>query len=63
MQRRSFLKRAGLGAAASGAVVAAPALAAEAPSFKWRLASAFTEKQDVLYGAAGAFVGLPESAS
>ena len=55
MQRRSFLKGAGLGAAAGGAVLAAPALAADAPSFKWRLASAFTERQEVLYGAAGVF--------
>ena len=55
MQRRSFLKRAGFGAAAGGAALAAPALAADAPSFKWRLASAFTEQQDVMVGAAGAF--------
>jgi len=55
MQRRSFLKGAGLGAAAGGAVLAAPALAADAPSFKWRLASAFTEQQNVLYSAAGVF--------
>jgi TRAP-type mannitol/chloroaromatic compound transport system substrate-binding protein len=55
MQRRSFLKHASLGAAAGGAALAAPAFAADAPSFKWRLASAFTEKQDALYGAAGAF--------
>ncbi len=55
MQRRSFLKQAGLGAAAGGAVLVAPAMAADAPSLKWRLASAFSEKQDVLFGAAGVF--------
>jgi TRAP-type mannitol/chloroaromatic compound transport system substrate-binding protein len=56
MQRRSFLKQAGgLGVAASGAAIAAPAFAADAPTLKWKLASAFTSKQDVLYGAADSF--------
>lgn len=54
MQRRSFLKQ-GLGAAAAGAAVSVPAFAADAPALKWRLASAFPEKQDVLFGAAGSF--------
>lgn len=63
MQRRSFLKGAGLGAAAGGAVLAAPALAADAPSFRWRLASAFTDQQNVLYEAAGVFADYVSDAT
>ncbi|WP_461600038.1 twin-arginine translocation signal domain-containing protein, partial [Achromobacter marplatensis] len=36
MQRRSFLKKATLGAAAGGATLAVPAIAQEAPTLNWR---------------------------
>ena len=51
MQRRSFLKKAGaLGLA--GATVAAPALAADGPTLRWRMASSFPKSLDTIYGAA-----------
>ena len=49
MQRRDFLKTAGIGALAAG--IAAPALAA-APAMKWRMASSFPKSLDTIYGAA-----------
>ena len=51
MERRSFLKKAGVGLAA-GATVAMPAIAADAPTIKWRLASSFPKSLDTIYGAA-----------
>jgi len=41
--RRAFLTRAGIGgaAAAAGATLAAPAIAQEAPTINWRVASSF----------------------
>ena len=48
MERRSFLKRAGVGLAASAAAM--PAIAQNAPSIKWRLASSFPKSLDTLYG-------------
>jgi TRAP-type mannitol/chloroaromatic compound transport system substrate-binding protein len=50
MKRRVFLTTAGLGAAAS--VVAAPAIAQESPTVKWRLTSSFPKSLDTIYGAA-----------
>src|SRR5512136_1130350 len=52
MQRRKFMRSAGIG---GGAVVAAGALAAPAiaesmPELKWRLASSFPKSLDTLYG-------------
>jgi TRAP-type mannitol/chloroaromatic compound transport system substrate-binding protein len=49
MQRRDFLKSAGVGAAAAG--LALPARA-EGPSVKWRMASSFPKSLDTIYGAA-----------
>ncbi|MCR6632217.1 MAG: TRAP transporter substrate-binding protein [Magnetospirillum sp.] len=49
MERRSFLKAAAVGAAAS--TVAAPALAQSAPEIKWRMASSFPKSLDTLFGA------------
>jgi TRAP-type mannitol/chloroaromatic compound transport system substrate-binding protein len=49
MERRSFLKKAGVGVAAGAA--AAPALAAELPTIKWRCASSFPKSLDTIYGA------------
>jgi len=55
MQRRSFLKQAGLGAVAAGAAVSAPALAQDSPSLSWRLASGFPGALDLRVGAGQAF--------
>ena len=42
MQRRDFLKKASVGAAVgAAATMAAPAMAADLPSIKWRLTSSF----------------------
>ena len=53
MQRRQFLRAAGV-AAAAGAV-AKPALAQATPELKWRLTSSFPKSLDTLYGAAEIF--------
>jgi TRAP-type mannitol/chloroaromatic compound transport system substrate-binding protein len=50
MQRRSFLKKAGLGLAAGS--FAAPAIVQAQPVIQWRLASSFPKNLDTLYGAA-----------
>ncbi len=53
MQRRDFLKKASIGAAAGAATtLAAPAIAAELPSIKWRLTSSFPKSLDTIYGGA-----------
>ena len=49
MQRRSFLRKAALGAAAGGAAMAAPAIAQESPTISWRLASSFPRSADAIY--------------
>ena len=48
MERRSFLKKAGVGLAAG--VVAMPAIAQTAPTIKWRMASSFPKSLDTIYG-------------
>lgn len=50
MERRSFLKKAGVGLAAGA--VAAPALAQSQPEVKWRLASSFPKSLDTIFGGA-----------
>ena len=50
MERRSFLKKAGIGLAAG--TVAAPVMAQNAPAIKWRMASSFPKSLDTLYGTA-----------
>ncbi|MDI1263805.1 MAG: TRAP transporter substrate-binding protein [bacterium] len=54
MQRRTFLRNAGVGGAtvATSAVLAAPAIAQSMPELKWRLASSFPKSLDTLFGAA-----------
>ncbi|MFD1481744.1 TRAP transporter substrate-binding protein [Paracoccus nototheniae] len=54
MDRRSFLTRASVGgaAAAAGSMLAAPAIAQEAPQINWRLASSFPKSLDTIYGGA-----------
>src|SRR3974390_1492613 len=49
MNRRKFVKTAGL--AAASAAVSAPAIAQSAPTLKWRLTTSFPKTLDTLYGA------------
>jgi TRAP-type mannitol/chloroaromatic compound transport system substrate-binding protein len=50
MKRRTFLKSAGVGAAAT--TIAAPAIAQSQPEIKWRCASSFPKSLDTIFGAA-----------
>jgi TRAP-type mannitol/chloroaromatic compound transport system substrate-binding protein len=53
MQRRDFLKKASVGAAAgAAATLAAPAIAQSSPTIKWRLTSSFPKSLDTIYGGA-----------
>ena len=60
MQRRKFIKTAGVGAASVAAVstVAAPAIAQSMPEVKWRLTSSFPKSLDTLYGGSELFAKL-----
>jgi TRAP-type mannitol/chloroaromatic compound transport system substrate-binding protein len=49
MERRSFLKKASAGVAVGA--MATPAMAAELPTIKWRLASGFPKTLDAIFGA------------
>ncbi len=51
MDRRKFLRSAGLGVAA-GAAVAAPAIAQSMPEVQWRCASSFPKSLDTIFGGA-----------
>jgi TRAP-type mannitol/chloroaromatic compound transport system substrate-binding protein len=53
MERRSFLKKATVGA--SVGAIAAPALAQSQPTVNWRLASSFPKSLDTIFGAAETF--------
>jgi TRAP-type mannitol/chloroaromatic compound transport system substrate-binding protein len=53
MERRSFLKKAAVGA--SVGAVAVPALAQTQPTINWRLASSFPKSLDTIFGAAETF--------
>jgi TRAP-type mannitol/chloroaromatic compound transport system substrate-binding protein len=61
MQRRSFIKSAATGAAAA-AVVAAPAVHAQA-AVRWRLASSFPKSLDTIFGAAETFSNMVKEAT
>src|SRR5471032_69459 len=54
MQRRKFIRTAGIGSAAvaASATLAAPAIAQSMPEVKWRLTSSFPKSLDTLFGAA-----------
>lgn len=53
MQRRDFLKKASVGAAAgAAAAVAAPAIAQSSPTVNWRLTSSFPKSLDTIFGGA-----------
>jgi TRAP-type mannitol/chloroaromatic compound transport system substrate-binding protein len=53
MERRSFLKKAAVGATVGA--MAAPALAQSTPTINWRLASSFPKSLDTIFGAAEVF--------
>lgn len=53
MERRSFLKKAGIGAVVGA--IAAPAFSQKSPTINWRLASSFPKSLDTIYGAAEKF--------
>ncbi|MEY4591912.1 MAG: hypothetical protein RIR18_807 [Pseudomonadota bacterium] len=57
MKRRDFLTKATVGAAAGAAslVAASPAIAADLPTIKWRLASSFPKTLDTVFGGAEDF--------
>src|SRR4051812_27909252 len=56
MDRRTFIKRAGVVASGAAATaVAAPAIAQDAPELKWRLTSSFPKALDTIFGAAEVF--------
>ncbi len=54
MQRRKFLRTAGVGGAAvaASATLAAPAIAQSAPELNWRMTSSFPKSLDTLWGGA-----------
>ena len=60
MQRRKFIKTAGVGAAgvAVASTVAAPAIAQSMPEVKWRLTSSFPKSLDTLWGGSELFAKL-----
>ena len=57
MQRRKFLRSAGIGGGAvvAASTLAAPAIAQSMPELKWRLASSFPKSLDTLFGAGEVF--------
>jgi TRAP-type mannitol/chloroaromatic compound transport system substrate-binding protein len=65
MQRRKFLRNAGIGGAmaVTTAAVAAPAIAQSTPEFNWRLTSSFPKSLDTLYGGAERFAKLVAEAT
>lgn len=63
MQRRSFLKKAGLGAVASTAVVAAPVIAQTNPKINWKMTSTFGPSLPPLYSTSQRFCKMVEEIS
>ncbi|MGB6243038.1 MAG: TRAP transporter substrate-binding protein DctP [Castellaniella sp.] len=58
MQRRAFLKKAGLGAVAGTAAVAAPAIAQSAPQINWKMTSTYAPSTPALYTTAQLFCSM-----
>jgi TRAP-type mannitol/chloroaromatic compound transport system substrate-binding protein len=63
MQRRKFLRTAGVGAAAATAGVAAPAIAQSTPDINWRMTSSFPKSLDTLFGGAEHFAKIVAEAT
>ena len=63
MQRRSFLKKAGLTAVAGSAVVAAPAIAESLPKLNWKMTSTYGPSLPALYSTAELFVKMLDEIS
>ncbi|MBB5215851.1 TRAP transporter substrate-binding protein [Parapusillimonas granuli] len=63
MQRRSFLKKAGLGAVAGTAAVAAPALAQSNPKISWKMTSSYGPSLPPLYSTAELFCKMVSEAT
>jgi TRAP-type mannitol/chloroaromatic compound transport system substrate-binding protein len=65
MQRRKFLRTAGVGAAAAAATgtVAAPAIAQSAPELNWRITSSFPKSLDTLFGGVEHFAKIVAEAT
>src|SRR4030088_1553 len=57
MQRRKFLRTAGVGGGAvvAAGTLAAPAIAQSMPELKWRMTSSFPKSLDTIYGASEVF--------
>jgi len=55
MERRDFLKGAGVGALGAAAAFPNPAIAQASPEIRWRLASSFPKSLDILFGGAETF--------
>ncbi len=57
MQRRKFIRTAGIGTAAVAATgtLAAPAIAQSSPEVKWRMASSFPKSLDTIFGSGELF--------
>lgn len=63
MQRRSFLKKAGLGAVAGTATIAAPVVAQENPKINWTMTSSYGPSLPPLFSTSQLFVKMVEEAS
>lgn len=63
MQRRSFLKKAGLGAVAGSATLAAPVVAKENPKINWTMTSSYGPSLPPLFSTAQLFCKMVEEAT
>ncbi|MDN5842764.1 MAG: TRAP transporter substrate-binding protein [Alcaligenaceae bacterium] len=63
MQRRSFLKKAGFGAVASTAAVAAPVFAQSAPKINWKFTSTYSTATPALFSTAQLFCQMVKEAT
>lgn len=63
MQRRSFLKKAGLGAVAGTAAIGAPVFAQSNPKINWKMTSTYGPSLPALFGTSQMFCKFVEEAS